>query len=142
MSNIQAPISETSISKINNNNFIITMGPGEWTENRTDGVIKSIDFVIKGWINDNAPTIDREMHNGDTINHLQWGQTGSVEESFNWVVPEDLQTTATWHGHNHPHDEENDDLYGTRSKQWLSLIKQTDEYITAHASVISQLEAL
>jgi len=139
---IAAPTSETSIPKINNNNFIISMGPGEWTENRTDGVIKSIDVVIKGWLKDTAPVVDKEMHNGDTLNHLQWGQTGSVEESFNWVVPEDLQTTATWHGHVHPHDEDNDDIYLPLMQQWLTLIRDTDQYTTKYNSVISQLEEL
>lgn len=140
--NITAPTSETSISKINNSFYTISWGPGAWTENRTDDVIKSINVVIKGWLKDNAPMIDKTTSSDEVISYVRWEQAGTVQESFTWLVPEALQTTATWHGHQHPHDADNDDIYLPLMKQWLALIKDTDEYITKYNSVVSQLGAL
>ena len=140
--NITAPTSETSTTKINNSFYTIIWGPGTWTENRTDGVTKSINVVIKGWLKDTAPMIDKTTSSDEVINHVQWEQAGTVQESFTWPVPGALQTTATWHGHQHPHDEDNDDIYLPLMKQWLALIKDTDEYTTKYNSVVSQLEAL
>ena len=140
--NITAPTSETSISKINNSFYTISWGPGAWTENRTDDVIKSINVVIKGWLKDNAPMIDKTTSSDEVISYVRWEQAGTVQESFTWLVPEALQTTATWHGHQHPHDADNDDIYLPLMKQWLALIKDTDEYISKYNSVVSQLGAL
>ena len=139
---INAPTSENTMEKINNKKITIVFGPGEWIENRTDGIVQSIDVIIKGWINDDVPLVERNMHGGGKMNHIEWGQSGSVEESFNWSVPEELQTSATWHAHVHPHDEDNDSEYKLYSLQWIDLIKNTDEYNNAYNSVKTQLENL
>tara|TARA_Y100000385_G_scaffold226241_1_gene236866 strand:- start:251 stop:679 length:429 start_codon:yes stop_codon:yes gene_type:complete len=141
--NTIALTSEETMVKVNNSFKTIVWGPGTWTENRTDGVVKSITVVIKGWLTDSAPTINKTTSSEEMVKHVDWTQAGTITSvPFTWYVPNDLQTTATWHGHQHPHNEANDDTYLPLMKQWLTLIKATDKYTEEYNSVISQLEAL
>jgi hypothetical protein len=140
MSDLQAPIAETSVPKENNNFYTISWGPGEWTENRTDGVITSIDVKIKGWLKNDVPTGTwRNNPPEGTEAPLLVGQTGTFEETFTWSVPENLQTTATFGG---SAENSNDDEYNLYYNQWVPLIKNTNEYITAYNTIKANLEAL
>lgn len=137
---INAPIAETSVPKENNNFYIISWGPGEWTENRTDGVITSIDVKIKGWLKNDSPTGTwRNDPPEDTEAPLLVGQTGTFEETFRWSVPDHLQTTETWGA---AEENSNDDEYSEKSLQWMKEIRLTQNYIDAVESVRLQLEAL
>jgi hypothetical protein len=140
MSDLQAPIAETSVPKENNSFYTIIWGPGEWTENRTDGVITSIDVKIKGWSADNVPTTTfRNTPPEGTGNAIASGEAGTFEETFTWSVPENLQTTATFGGST---ENSNDDDYNLYYNQWIPLIKNTNEYITAYNTIKANLEAL
>jgi len=138
-----APTSEETMAKINGGFYTIIWGPGTWTENRTDGVVKSITVVIKGWLTDSAPMINKTTSSDEIVKHVDWTQDATITSvPFTWYVPNDLQTTATWHGHQHPHNEANDDTYLPLMKQWLTLIKATDKYTEEYNSVVSQLDTL
>lgn len=137
---INAPIAETSVPKENNIFYIISWGPGEWTENRTDGVITSIDVKIKGWLKNDSPTGTwRNDPPEGTEAPLLVGQTGTFEETFRWSVPAHLQTTETWGA---AEENSNDDDYNTYYKQWVTLIKETNEYENALATLKANLEGL
>jgi len=138
--NITAPTSETSTIKISNSFYTIVYGAKVWTENRTDGVIESIDFKIKGWLKDNAPAGSfRNTPPEGTGTPIAVDQPGTVEESFTWRVPEDLQTTETFGGNA---KDSNDNEYNIYYQQWLTAIKSTGTYTATYNSVVSQLEAL
>jgi len=138
--NITAPTSETSTTKISNSFYTIAYGPKVWTENRTDGVITSIDFLIKGWLKDDVPEASfRNTPPEGSGTPTAIDQAGMVYESFTWAVPEYLQTTETT---GLGAENANDDEYDIYYKQWLILIKNTDQYTTKYNSIVSQLEAL
>ena len=72
-------------------------------------------------------------------NHMQ---DGLVEKTFNWIVPENLRTDATWHNNVHPHDVDNDKKYQEKFNQWLPLILESDEYKNTLELIRTELEEL
>lgn len=121
-------------------------GPDTWTENREDGIVKSIDVIIKGWKNENIPTFIKHSHIEDSddhtkslgtqaMEHINIKADGQVEESFNWIVPDDCQTSYVHHHHQHPHDVENDQGYLVQLNKWFDLIPQEVKFQAAISKV-------
>jgi len=133
--------------------IVINWGPDTWTENREDNVVKSIDVIIKGWKNDNIPTLIKHSHIEDpddftkstgtmAMEHIDIKADGQVEESFNWIVPDDCQTSYVHHHHQHPHDVENDQGYLVQLHKWFDLIPEDDKFQTAITKVNNALGEL
>jgi len=140
MSETAAPTTNEVIEKVNRNYFY-SFGPHNWTENRNDdGLVISLDIIVHGWRETHLPGTITFNSGEEFTNYAEEGEAKS--ESFNWPIPSELQTTCTWHNHEHPHNEENDDEYGEKSLQWIKQIMLTQDYIDAIESVKTQLEAL
>jgi len=59
------------------------------------------------------------------------------------VIPEELQTNATFHNHDHDNmDLTNNENYSAAKREWNKLVKESSEYATAIEQVKAQLEAL
>jgi|TARA_B100001093_G_scaffold227622_1_gene218214 hypothetical protein len=146
---IDAPkTGETPSPKLKNNVFI-TWGPSDWSENRTDGTLMSIDVTVKGWLKEDIPVksayfrAKTEFGNEEgAIYPYKSGETAPTSASFNWPVPAELRTTATYHNNLHPHNTDNDDIYLPLLEQWTALIKDTSDFTTAMDSVKTQLDSL
>ena len=129
---------------------ITIWGPETWTENREDGIVKSIDVKIKGWTANNVPTKIKHSHIEDPDDHtkslgtkavevLDYDVDADIEETFNWIVPDNLQTDKVWHAHKHPHDVENDIAYNEKAIEWLDLIQQEVKFQEAMSKINKHL---
>ena len=125
-------------------------GPQLWTENREDGIVKSIDVKIKGWAANNVPTKIKHSHIEDPDDLtkslgtkaeevLDYEADADIEETFNWIVPDDMQTDKVWHAHIHPHDVENDKAYNEKLQQWLETIPSDVKFQAAISKINKHL---
>lgn len=135
-------------------NTYINWGPDTWTENRESGVIKSIDVIIKAGLVENQVVKVKHSHiyNEDADPSTSTGTiakeipdvtaSAEIEETFNWSVPDDMQTSAVYHNHVHPHDLDNDKLYLEQLHKWFDLIPQEVKFQAAISKVNKALGEL
>jgi len=139
--NLQAPIEETNtIEKVT---FQYVVSHENWIENRNDdGVCESLTVRVHGWTSDYQPSSKTSYHGGiegpDYSNDSLY-----VSDPFTVVIPEELQTSATFHNHDHDNmDLTNNQNYSLAKREWVKLVKESSGYPTAIEQVKAQLEAL
>jgi len=114
-----------------------------WIENRnSEGVCESVTVRVHGWTSDYQPSSKTSYHEGiegpDYSNDSLY-----VSDSFTVVIPEELQTSATFHNHDHDNmDLTNNQNYSLAKREWVKLVKESSGYTTAIEQVKAQLEAL
>ena len=97
----------------------------DWIEHRNhEGLTMSITVVLKGMI-DSDVKITRE---------------------FDWVIPDELKTKATWFGINTKDSPENNEInnnnYQAVASKWIEHIMAADDYVMHCKDMITYLESL
>lgn len=114
-----------------------------WIENRnSEGVCESLTVRVHGWTSDYQPSSKTSYHEGiegpDYSNDSLY-----VSDPFTVVIPEELQTSATFHNHDHDNmDLTNNQNYSLAKREWVKLVKESSGYTTAIEQVKAQLETL
>lgn len=114
-----------------------------WIENRnSEGVCESVTVRVHGWTSDYQPSSKTSYHEGiegpDYSNDSLY-----VSDPFTVVIPEELQTSATFHNHDHDNmDLTNNQNYSLAKREWVKLVKESSGYTTAIEQVKAQLETL
>jgi len=138
---ILAPIVETNtVEKVT---FQYVISHENWIENRNDdGVCESLTVRVHGWTSEYQPPSKTSYHQeieGPDYSH----DSLYISDPFTVVIPEELQTSATFHNHDHDNMEiENNENYFVAKREWVKLVKESSEYSTAVEQVKAQLEAL
>ena len=140
-------------------NIITNYGPKTWTENREDGVIKSLTVKIRGWRiinnNDGSPKTYKEFNTtrdaGDGYKKFykvfDVTTMAEVEETYTYTVPEEHQTDKVFylnaeHVHDHTQGDDGDIEYQTKEKEWRKDLGEDSDFLAKIESVKTQLEAL
>jgi hypothetical protein len=140
-------------------NIITNYGPKTWTENREDGVIKSLTVKIRGWRiinnNDGSPKTYKEFNTtrdaGDGYKKFykvfDFTTMAEVEETHTYTVPEEHQTDKVFylnaeHVHDHTQGDDGDIEYQTKEKEWRKDLGEDSDFLAKIESVKTQLEAL
>jgi len=114
-----------------------------WIENRNDdGVCESLTVRVHGWTSEYQPPSKTSYHagtEGPDYSH----DSLYISDAFTVAIPEEHQTSATFHNHDHDNmDETNNENYTAAKREWNKLVKESPEYAAAVEQVKAQLEAL
>jgi len=140
-------------------NIITNYGPKTWTENREDGVIKSLTVKIRGWriINNSngSPKTYKKINTtrdiGDGLKKFikvfDFTTMAEVEETYTYAVPAEHQTDKVFylnalHVHDHTQGDDGDIEYQTKEKEWRKDLGEDSDFLAKIESVKTQLEAL
>jgi hypothetical protein len=138
---ILAPTVETNtVEKVT---FQYIISHENWIENRNDdGVCESLTVRVHGWTSEYQPPSKTSYHGG--IEGPDYSHDSLyISDPFTVVIPEELQTNATFHNHDHDNmDLTNNENYSAAKREWNKLVKESSEYATAIEQVKAQLEAL
>lgn len=138
---ILAPIVETNT--VEKATFQYVISHENWIENRNDdGVCESLTVRVHGWTSEYQPPSKTSYHQeieGPDYSH----DSLYISDPFTVVIPEELQTSCTFHNHDHDNmDLTNNENYSVAKREWVKLVKESSEYSTAVEQVKAQLEAL
>ena len=136
-----APIVEDkTIDKVT---FQYVASHDNWIENRnSEGLCLSLTVRVHGWTSDYQPPSKTSYHEGiEGPDHSH--NSLYVSDPFTVVLPEELQTNATFHNHDHDNmDLTNNQNYSAAKREWNKLVKESPAYAAAIEQVKAQLEAL
>lgn len=116
------------------------LGPDNWVENRNeDGIVESLTVRVHGWHAGYLPPTKLAYHSGETVFDFS-AESKYKSDSFTVNIPEEFQTSATFHHHSHDNmSAENNEAWQI-TKNWFPLIKEHPNYLSAIEQVKQLME--